>query len=691
MEEKELIELNNADLTDQEKQGIAPVEEAVIQLAIKGDAQAFEKLFMGTYRYVFSVVRHYLKNDQDAYDAIQNTYTRVYKGLHHLKNIDSFYPWLHRIAENCSKDVLAQNGIYYDADTINDDISEDDKTEEKDVTYDIAEVLKQLPDEQRELLIRVYYDQMTVAEIARMQNLPKSTVHNRLKAAKSKLKELLKIKGIEKPFYGGEPISMLSSAIRNAIGTELLSMAVAEEILHNVSNSENKKGAAVISGFARKSRNKAAGKIATIILIAVFLITLVILAAISIFFNLFSDEKTAENGSNIGQSNMGQHPEDDHNDSNNGFVVSGTDNSSQENQHGNSAKPSSSQSTSGSSSMSGNSSNGTSSSGTSATPEQTESSKPSSSGTTSSSQKPSSSNNTSSATSTQKPTSSSNSSSNSGQSSGNTNTTPSADFELIFSVDTRDSVAYVSGTKGTAGSTLKIPATYTDPTTNKTYNVDHFKWWNGYSGLENVKELLLPGTFKSLYRYSIAAFTNLEKVSFYTSNSNLVIKNNCVIDIKTKTLTAALNGAVIPSDGSVTTIAEGAFSGVRGVKNLVIPDAVTSIQGNGTFGHCDVENLTVGKGIAFFGDIGIFNDCTSLKTVVLSEGVKMISDYVFDGCTALTSITLPKTLKTINADAFKNCTSLKHVYYAGSAADKANITIRSGNSCLTSATWHYNS
>ena len=58
---------------------VTPVENSVIEKAVKGDSDSFEKLFMGTYRYVFAAVRKYLKNDQDAYDAIQETYTRVYK------------------------------------------------------------------------------------------------------------------------------------------------------------------------------------------------------------------------------------------------------------------------------------------------------------------------------------------------------------------------------------------------------------------------------------------------------------------------------------------------------------------------------------------------------------------------------------------------------------------------------------
>ena len=262
---------------------IVPIKEAVIEKAINGDEKAFEALFMGTYRYVYATARQYLKNEQDIYDAIQDTYLKVYKSLSRLRSAASFYPWLHRICENCAKDILAtnrQDTVPLDAEVA--EIADDDQIDRTNVSTDIAEILKQLPPEQAELLIRVYYDKLRVVEIARMQGLPVSTVHNRLNAAKKRLKELLKTRGIDKPVYGGDLFATLSAAIRDAIGTELLSMAVAEEILHTVTGSKNKKGATVVSRFAHKQRSQAALKIASLLLLACLLLTVILLIAVAL-------------------------------------------------------------------------------------------------------------------------------------------------------------------------------------------------------------------------------------------------------------------------------------------------------------------------------------------------------------------------------------------------------------------------
>jgi len=119
---------------------------------------------------------------------------------------------------------------------------------------------------------------------------------------------------------------------------------------------------------------------------------------------------------------------------------------------------------------------------------------------------------------------------------------------------------------------------------------------------------------------------------------------------------------------------------------------VRCFGGNGTFVNCtSLEYVKIGSGMTDLFDIGSFQGCTSLKTVVLSEGLKSIGDYSFADCTSLASITLPSTIDRISYDAFKNCKNLKHVYYGGSSSDRSKIEIASGNTALTSVTWHYNS
>ena len=57
--------------------------------------------------------------------------------------------------------------------------------------------------------------------------------------------------------------------------------------------------------------------------------------------------------------------------------------------------------------------------------------------------------------------------------------------------------------------------------------------------------------------------------------------------------------------------------------------------------------------------------CTSLKTVIIPDGVMEIGWGAFRGCTSLESICIPASVTSIRVVAFNGCTSLREIRYAG--------------------------
>ncbi len=247
----------------------------IVERAVSGDQDAFEKLYRSTYRYVYAVAKYYLSDDEDIRDAIQETFTRVYRHISKLKDPDAFAWWLRTIAENCSKTIFSKNEkVEAELSDLEEKIiSPEDPLKSNDVTLDITEVLLALKPADAELLTLVYYDKLKVSEIARMKELPNSTVRSRVKAAEKRLLKMLSVRGIDKPIYGGDFVAMVTTAFRNAIGTDLLSATVAQEILDNIRGKDEKRGA-VIGEVARKERNKAVLRLAGI------------MVAVTIFFAL---------------------------------------------------------------------------------------------------------------------------------------------------------------------------------------------------------------------------------------------------------------------------------------------------------------------------------------------------------------------------------------------------------------------
>ena len=98
------------------------------------------------------------------------------------------------------------------------------------------------------------------------------------------------------------------------------------------------------------------------------------------------------------------------------------------------------------------------------------------------------------------------------------------------------------------------------------------------------------------------------------------------------------------------------------VRSVIIGDGVTSI-GRDAFADCvNLTDITIPKGVTDIGD-SAFNCCSSLTSVMIPEGVTTIRGSTFMNCSDLTEIILPEGLTTIEYAAFNDCVSLREVNF----------------------------
>jgi len=79
---------------------------AAVALARDGDSEAFRALVERHSRAVFRLAYRMTGNASDAEDVVQETFLRAYKQLGRFESRANFGTWLHRIAVNCSIDLI---------------------------------------------------------------------------------------------------------------------------------------------------------------------------------------------------------------------------------------------------------------------------------------------------------------------------------------------------------------------------------------------------------------------------------------------------------------------------------------------------------------------------------------------------------------------------------------------------------
>lgn len=182
---------------------------------------------------------------------------------------------------------------------------------------------------------------------------------------------------------------------------------------------------------------------------------------------------------------------------------------------------------------------------------------------------------------------------------------------------------------------------------------------SSYYGFDGIEYLHLPSTFEGFAEYALSDCFDLKKITVAEGNPYYYVAGNCLIEKATGKIILALEGFVIPDDGSIKHIGDRAFADLD-IESITIPEGVISI-GNGAFsGRASLKEIVLPESLESIGN-GAFRVCISLKSIKLGENVKHIGNEAFAGCEALEEIVLPKQIESIGDSAFMSCRSLKSV------------------------------
>lgn len=165
----------------------------IAEKAIGGDDQAFLQLISDNKEALYRTALAYLKNEEDALDAVQEVTMRSYEKIKTLRMPEYAKTWLIRIMMNHCRDILQRRKRYVleesivDAEGISDDF-----------TYlEVEEALRHLSEKDRQLIHLKYLHNIKIKDIAAMTSTPEGTVKTRLYKAIKSLRTFFEGKGEE--------------------------------------------------------------------------------------------------------------------------------------------------------------------------------------------------------------------------------------------------------------------------------------------------------------------------------------------------------------------------------------------------------------------------------------------------------------------------------------------------------------
>lgn len=184
-----------------------------LEKAKAGDNEAWEDIYRAIYRDIHYICMEFLKNEDDAQDAEQDTFIKIYRNIDQLGSNSSFTAWAKKIATNtCMTMLRKRKNLTFS------EIEAEMSTEDGDTTFDpedanitfrpeeqadiketsrlIRNMMAELPDEQRISLELLYGSELTIKEIAEAMECSENTVKSRLRYGKKSMEE--KIEALRK-------------------------------------------------------------------------------------------------------------------------------------------------------------------------------------------------------------------------------------------------------------------------------------------------------------------------------------------------------------------------------------------------------------------------------------------------------------------------------------------------------------
>ena len=177
-----------------------PIPIGLIDACRQGDERAWEEVVQATYRDVYTLCLRILQDPDDAAEATQDAYLKVWRGLKGFRGDSAFETWVYRVAANAaiSKHRGRKRRRTHEAagDELLDSVAATGSTVEDQAgaKIDVAALegaLGQLPEHYRAAVVLRDVYGLPMEEIAKELHITETAAKVRVHRGRKKLKEML--------------------------------------------------------------------------------------------------------------------------------------------------------------------------------------------------------------------------------------------------------------------------------------------------------------------------------------------------------------------------------------------------------------------------------------------------------------------------------------------------------------------
>ncbi|USG67172.1 sigma-70 family RNA polymerase sigma factor [Brevibacillus ruminantium] len=165
-----------------------------VRQVLSGEKQAYAHLINKYRNKVFSLLYRMTGNPHDAQDLAQECFIRAYRYLHSYDENRKFSSWLYRIAVNVYVDTQRSlqkkqvSLVEIEENTLSDGNSPETMYLQEEHASELHELIGQLPEKYRVVLLLRYVDELSYQEISDILEIPLHQVQIRLHRAKQRLR-----------------------------------------------------------------------------------------------------------------------------------------------------------------------------------------------------------------------------------------------------------------------------------------------------------------------------------------------------------------------------------------------------------------------------------------------------------------------------------------------------------------------